>query len=102
VENTEERVNESELLWMRGELLDKLEVDVDQVESFFLKAIEVARQQGAKSSELRTIVSLGKLWKRENRLGDAKDLLKDICDWFPEGSDLTDLKEAQVLLQELS
>ncbi len=71
-------------------------------EECFLKAIEVARRQSAKSLELRASVSLGRLWQRQGKKAEARRMLAEIYGWFTEGFDTTDLKEAKALLEELS
>jgi len=72
----------------------------DQAESCFQRAIEVARQQGAKSLELRAAMSLGRLWQRQGKVQAARQMLAEIYGWFTEGFDTPDLKEAKVLLSE--
>jgi predicted ATPase len=51
--------------------------------------------------ELRTAMSLARLWQCQDKEGDAFQLLNDVFAWFTEGFDAADLKEAQVLLNEL-
>jgi tetratricopeptide (TPR) repeat protein len=67
----------------------------------FQKAIEVARQQGAKSLELRTVMSLSRLWQQLGKQVEARQQLAEIYDWFTEGFDTQDLQEAKALLEEL-
>ena len=71
-------------------------------EECFLKSLEVARRQQAKSLELRAAVSLGRLWSKGNKREEARKLLREVYDWFTEGFDTVDLKEAKALLDELS
>jgi predicted ATPase len=68
----------------------------------FHKAIAVARSQSAKSWELRTSTSLARLWQQQGKRKEAHDLLAPVYDWFTEGFDTKDLKEARALLDELS
>jgi predicted ATPase len=77
-------------------------VDEQQAEACFHNALKVARGQSAKSLELRAAMSLSRLWQRQDKKEEARTLLSEIYVWFTEGFDTTDLKEAKVLLQELS
>ena len=74
---------------------------VAQAESHFQEALAVARQQSAKSWELRAALSLSELWRTQNRGEDAYNLLKPIYTWFSEGFDTKDLVRAKALLKEL-
>jgi predicted ATPase len=62
----------------------------------------VARQQQAKSLELRATMSLARLWQQQGKRDEARALLAPIDSWFTEGFDTADLQEAKVLLEELS
>ena len=73
-----------------------------EAEACFLKAIEIARKQQAKSLELRAVMSLAKLWQREGKQKEAHELLVEIYGWFTEGFDTKDLQEARALIEELS
>ena len=73
-----------------------------EAEACFLKAIEIARQQQAKSLELRAVMSLARLWQQQGKRAEARDLLSEIYGWFTEGFDTKDLQEAKALLDELS
>jgi predicted ATPase/class 3 adenylate cyclase len=73
-----------------------------EAEACFHKAIEIARKQQAKSLELRATVSLARLWQRQGKQLAARNTLSDIYNWFTEGFDTADLKEAKALLEELS
>jgi predicted ATPase/predicted Ser/Thr protein kinase len=73
-----------------------------EAESCFRQAIEVARQQGAKSWELRAAISLSRLWMQQGRRDEARQLLTPVYQWFAEGFDTADLKEARALIGELS
>jgi predicted ATPase len=79
-----------------------LRVSTDKGETCFHKALEVARRQGAKSWELRTAVSLSRLWQGQGKKEEARELLQEIYGWFTEGFDTADLKGAKALLEELS
>jgi predicted ATPase len=100
VEETSERYYEPELHRLRGELL--LQGEEAEAEASFHKAIDVARGQQAKSWELRATASLCRLWREQGRLEEARQRLGDIYGWFAEGFDTLDLREARVLLQDLS
>jgi predicted ATPase len=72
-----------------------------EAEECFLKAIEIARKQSAKSLELRATMSLARLWQQQGKQHAARNTLSDIYNWFTEGFDTADLKDAKVLLEEL-
>jgi predicted ATPase len=71
-------------------------------EACFLKAIEIARRQQAKSLELRATMSLARLWKEQGKKDAARQMLAEIYGWFTEGFDTADLKEAKALLETLA
>src|SRR5262249_23502127 len=73
-----------------------------EAEACFHKAIEIARQQQAKSLELRATVSLTRLWQQQGKKEEARQMLAEIYGWFTEGFDTADLQEAKALLEELS
>ena len=73
-----------------------------EAEACFNQALDVARNQKAKSLELRAGTSLARLWQAQDRPGEARDLLAPIYGWFTEGFDTVDLKDAKALLDELS
>ncbi len=62
----------------------------------------MARAQQAKLYELRTATQLARLWQSQGKRHEARDLLLPICDWFTEGFDAQDLKDAKALLEELA
>jgi predicted ATPase len=66
-----------------------------------MRAISVARQQQAKSWELRASISLARLWRDQDKAQQARELLDPVYDWFTEGFDTLDLKEAKELLEKL-
>lgn len=72
-----------------------------EAEECFLRAIEVSRQQQAKSLELRATVRLARLWQEQDKQSAAHKMLSDIYGWFTEGFDTKDLREAKALLEEL-
>jgi hypothetical protein len=71
-------------------------------EAYFHKAVTIARRQGARMLELRTSVSLARLWQQQGRKRQARHLLAKICSWFTEGFDTADLQDAKTLLGDLS
>jgi len=68
----------------------------------FSKTIQVAGSQQAKSLELRAVTSLSWVWQQQGKKEEARNLLAEINNWFTEGFDTPDLKEAKALLDELS
>jgi predicted ATPase len=72
-----------------------------EAEACFLKAIEIARKQQAKSLELRAVMSLSRLWLRQGKKDEARQMLAEVYGWFTEGFDTVDLREAKTLLEEL-
>ncbi|MBI3797960.1 MAG: hypothetical protein HY268_13470, partial [Deltaproteobacteria bacterium] len=72
-----------------------------EAEACFLKAIEVARHQSAKSLELRAVMSLSRLWQQQGKPQEAHQMLAEIYGWFTEGFDTKDLQEAKALLDSL-
>jgi len=75
--------------------------NAQQAEACLQRAITVARNQGAKLWELRAAVALGRLWRDQGKPQQARELLAPVYDWFTEGFDTLDLKEAKALLDEL-
>ena len=100
---TGERRWEAELHRLKGKLLLQQSIpDEAQAETCFHQAIDIARQQQAKSLELRAAMSLARLWQQQGKQAEAYELLVPIYGWFTEGFDTTDLREAKALLDELS
>jgi len=103
VENTGERWFEAELHRLQGELtLSGSNPAVDGAESCFQRALAVAREQDAKLWELRAAMSLARLWREQGRRKEASDLLVPVYNWFTEGFDTSDLKDARALLRRLA
>jgi predicted ATPase len=71
-------------------------------EALFQRALEIARAQGARSLDLRAAASLARLWRDQGKPAEAHALLAPIYDWFTEGFDTQDLKDAKALLEELA
>ncbi len=88
---------------MQGDLLKNHGAARHQdVEICFVKAREEAQKQRAKSMELRAVTALAQLWSERGDRQKAHDLLFPVYDWFTEGFDTADLKEAKALLDELA
>jgi predicted ATPase len=101
-QQTKEPFYEAELYRLRGEALVKAGgVSVSEGESCFHRAIELARQQQAKSFELRAVMSLARLWRQQGKTAEAREMLAEIYGWFTEGFDTHDLTDARALLDEL-
>ena len=123
VEKNDERIYEAEVYRIKGELLLAQEIKNQkakgksqkskipntqplapspQAEACFLKAIEIARKQQAKSLELRATMSLARLWQQQGKKESARQMLAEIYGWFTEGFDTKDLKETGALIEELT
>jgi len=76
--------------------------DGDAAESHFAQAIEIARGQSAKLFVLRAAASLARLWSEQGKRAEARELLAPTYEWFTEGFNLRDLKEAKALLDKLT
>ncbi len=112
VNTSAERFSEAELYRLRGELLlvrdtNRLSAQTSpprlnsEAESCFQKALFVARQQGAKSWELRAATSLAQQWFKQGKRESARRVLTETADWFTEGRETRDFQAAQALLAEL-
>jgi predicted ATPase len=73
-----------------------------QAESRFLRAIDIAQRQGAKSLELRAVTSLSQLWQTQGRTQEARRRLGETCAWFREGFATADHKRARAVLDDLT
>jgi predicted ATPase len=103
VETTKERWFEAEANRIAGEIALKLpKADPAKAEKYFECALAVARQQQAKSWELRAAMSMARLWRVQGKVQQARDLLAPVYGWFTEGFDTRDLREAKALLVSLS
>ena len=107
----EQCFGEAGLYRLKGELLLKqasVETDLksartgeEKAEECFQKALDIARHQSAKSVELRVVMSLSRLWQKQGKKEEARQLLAEVYGWFTEGFDTADLQEARALLKEL-
>jgi adenylate cyclase len=103
IERTGDRICEAEVPRLKGELvLAQNASDAAEAEQCFRTAIEISRKQHAKSWELRATTSLARLLRDTNRRDEARAMLAEIYNWFAEGFDTADLKDAKALLKELS
>ena len=94
---------EAELRRLDGELRLRLDArDEQRAEASFRHALEIARQQQAKSWELRAATSLARLRAEQGRRSEARELLAPVYGSFTEGFDTADLKDAKALLDELT
>jgi predicted ATPase len=102
IQTTKEKWCEAEVHRVAGEIaLMSPEPDATKAQAYFERALAVARQQQAKSWELRASMSLARLWRSQGKVQQASELLAPVYGWFTEGFDTLDLKEAKALLEEL-
>jgi class 3 adenylate cyclase/predicted ATPase len=103
VQTTKESWWEADLHRMAGAItLMSPEPDATKAEAYFERALAVARQQQAKSWELRAAISMARLWRDQGKRRQAHDLLAPVYSWFTEGFNTLDLKEAKALLNDLA
>jgi predicted ATPase len=95
---------EPELHRVKGELLLLTQAAASkwEAEACFQNALNIARRRSAKSLELRAAMSLSRLWQRQGKKVEARNLLAEIYGWFTEGFDTADLKQAKLILEELA
>jgi predicted ATPase len=103
IETTGERWFEAEVNRIAGKIaLKPPEPDTAKAEAYFKRSLAVARQQQAKSWELRAAMSMARLWRDQGKREEARELLAPVYGWFTEGFDTLDLKEAKALLSDLA
>jgi class 3 adenylate cyclase/predicted ATPase len=103
METTKEKWWEAEVHRVAGEIELKLpDPDATKAQACFERALAVAREQQAKSWELRAAMSMARLWRVQGKRQQAHDLLAPVYGWFSEGFDTLDLKEPKLLLDQLS
>jgi predicted ATPase len=103
VETTKEKWYEADVHRIAGEIaLMSPKPDAEKAEACFDHALAVARQQQAKSWELRAATSMARLWRDQGKPQQARELLDPVYGWFTEGFDTLDLKQAKALLDELA
>jgi predicted ATPase len=102
IETTKETWVEAEVQRIAGEIaLKSPQPDATKAQTYFERALAVARQQQAKSWELRAAMSMARLKRDQGKRDAARDLLAPVYGWFTEGFDTLDLKDAKALLDEL-
>jgi predicted ATPase len=102
-DENENRQYEAETHRLKGELLLKQdESNAAEAQNCFERAVEIARRQSAKSLELRSTMSLARLLDKRGLRDEGHTMLAEIYNWFAEGFDTADLKEAKVLLDQLA
>lgn len=105
---THESSYDAELHRIRGEIILRskkratCDLTVDDAEAEFRRAIHIAQRQNAKSLELKATVSLCRVLQQQGKQKQARKMLHAIYSWFTEGFDTPDLKDAKVMLDELS
>ncbi len=99
-EATGQHFEDASLYGVRGEALR--ERDPQEAEAAFRQGLEIARQQSAKSPELRVATELARLWRDQGRGAEARSLLAPVYEWFSEGLDTPLLQNAKALLEELA
>ena len=103
VERWKEKWCEAEVHRVGGEIaLKSRQPEAAKAETYLERALAVARQQQAKSWELRAAMSMARLWRDQGKRDEAHDLLAPVYGWFTEGFDTRDLKDAKALLDELA
>ena len=102
VDSTQERCWQAELDRIKGELLLAQSAENHaRAEACFLRAVDVARVQEARSWELRAGIDLARLWRSQGKRSEARELLAPTYAWFSEGLDTADLRDANALLESL-
>jgi class 3 adenylate cyclase/predicted ATPase len=103
METNKEKWFEVEVNRIAGEVARKSPAPhTAKAEEYFDRALAIARQQQAKSWELRAAMSMARLWRSQGKPQQARELLAPVYGWFTEGFDTLDLKEAKALLAELA
>ena len=102
VRDSQEQCFEAELYRCQGELILAKGGDELGAEVCFLHAVETAQRQQARSFELRATINLSRLWQLQGKRAEAYQILANIYNWFTEGFDTVDLREAQEQLKSLA
>jgi predicted ATPase len=103
VETTKEKWYEADVHRIAGEIaLMSPKPDVAKAEACFNRALAVAREQQAKSFELRAAMRMARLWREQGKRDEAREILAPVYGWFTEGFDTLDLRQAKALLDELT
>jgi predicted ATPase len=99
---TGEALHAADLHRLRGELLlrqEAADLAWREAEACFRQALAIARRQQARSLELRAAMSLTRLYQKQGRQAEVRPMLAECYEWFTEGLDTPDLREARVLLE---
>ena len=102
IETTGERWFESDVNRVAGEIMLLSGNGDTKAQTYFERALAIARAQQAKSWELRAAMSMARLWRDQGKQNEARELLAPVYGWFTEGFDTPDLKNAKVLLDALA
>jgi predicted ATPase len=97
--------HDAELYRLKGELTLQAPgsaLKINEAEACYHTALDIARRQQAKSLELRAATSLARLWQQQGKTTEARNLLAPVYNWFTEGFDMADLKDAKSLLDALA
>ena len=92
---------QSETVRLKGALMEQGDTAIKKTEATYQRAIKIAREQDARSLELRATTSLCRFWNKHGKESEARQLLIPLYGWFTEGFDTPDLIEAKALLKEL-
>lgn len=101
VNTTGSHIQTAELFRIKGLTLQALGKPNNNIEENFRKALELSREQSARIFELRAAGDLAKLWKNQGKTDESYELMKGVYEWFTEGFDSQDLKEARKILETL-
>jgi adenylate cyclase len=101
IEETDQRFWKAELHRLKGDFLGRQHLYLDEAERAFREAVKTARRQKAKSLELRALMGLVYLHQEQGREEGYNQQLSQLVEWFTEGFDTPDLKEAKALLAAL-
>ncbi len=78
------------------------ETNAIEAESCLQEALQITGRQSARALELRAAISLGRLYRKQGKNEKTRGILTPIYDWFTEGFETADLREATALLQQIS
>lgn len=101
VEKTGTNIHTAELFRVRGKILQAMGKPDADIEYHFGKALEISREQGAKTFELRSAVDQAQLWHRQDKTKEGYQILKEVFDWFPDDTNSEDIRTANSVLKDL-
>ena len=103
IKTTKETIYEAEVYRIAGDIaLKSPQPNATEAEWNFNRALAVARQQQARSWELRAAMSMARLWRDQGKSQQARELLAPVYGWFTGGFDTLDLREAKALFDEFT